>query len=90
VDTVAAEAGTDKATYYQAFGSKEKLVEALLGRIESLALEAGAADPNRLAHQLGLLIDGAIFVAMISRDPGAAQRTTEAADSLFAPLDRGA
>ena len=163
VDTVVAEAGTAKATLYKAFGSKEKLVEAVLeregrqwrdwflagldsgedasvdrlrrifpllgewfaqdrfygcpfinaigehdkaedrlraitiahkkavlGRIESLALEAGAADPNRLAHQLGLLIDGAIVVAMISRDPGAARLAGEAADSLFAALDRGA
>jgi hypothetical protein len=43
-----------------------------------------------LAHQLGLLIDGAIVVAMISRDPGAARLAAEAADSLFAALDRGA
>jgi AcrR family transcriptional regulator len=125
VDTVVAEAGTAKATLYKAFGSKEKLVEAVLeregrqwrdwflagldagedapvdrlrrifpllgewfaqdrfygcpfinaigehdkaedrlraitiahkkavlGRIESLALEAGAADPNRLTEGL--------------------------------------
>jgi len=163
VDTVVAEAGTAKATLYKAFGSKEKLVEAVLeregrqwrdwflrgldggeaspverlrrifplleewfaqdrfygcpfinaigehdkaedrlraitiahkmavlGRIESLADEAGAADPSRLAHQLGLLIDGAIVVAMITRDPGAAGLAAEAADSLFAALDRSA
>ena len=63
---------------------------AVLGRIESLADEAGAADPSRLAHQLGLLIDGAIVVAMITRDPGAAGLAAEAADSLFAALDRSA
>ena len=163
VDTVVAEAGTAKATLYKAFGSKEKLVEAVLeregrqwrdwflagldvgedasvdrlrrifpllgewfaqdrfygcpfinaigehdkaedrlraitiahkkvvlGRIESLAQEAGAPDPNRLAHQLGLLIDGAIVVAMISRDPGAAHLAAEAADGLFAALEKGA
>lgn len=163
VDTVVAEAGTAKATLYKAFGSKEKLVEAVLeregrqwrdwflagldageggaveglrrifpllgdwfaqdrfygcpfinaigehdkaedrlraitiahkkavlGRIESLAMEAGAHDPNRLAHQLGLLIDGAIVVAMISRDPGAARLAAEAAESLFVALERGA
>lgn len=163
VDTVVAEAGTAKATLYKAFGSKEKLVEAVLeregrqwrdwflagldageggaverlrrifpllgdwfaqdrfygcpfinaigehdkaedrlraitiahkkavlGRIESLAMEAGAHDPNRLAHQLGLLIDGAIVVAMISRDPGAARLAAEAAESLFVALKRGA
>jgi len=163
VDTVVAEAGTAKATLYKAFGSKEKLVEAVLeregrqwrdwfltgldrgeappverlrrifplleewfaqdrfygcpfinaigehdkaedrlraitiahkmavlGRIERLADEAGAADPSRLAHQLGLLIDGAIVVAMITRDPGAAGLAAEAGDSLFAALDRSA
>ena len=63
---------------------------AVLGRIESLAREAGAADPNRLAHKLGLLIDGAIVVAMITKDPGAAHLAAEAADSLFAELKRGA
>ena len=161
VDTVVAEAGTAKATLYKAFGSKEKLVEAVLeregrqwrdwflagldkgeaspverlrrifplleewfaqdrfygcpfinaigehdkaedrlraitiahkkavlGRIESLAHEVGAADPSRLAHKLGLLIDGAIVVAMISRDPGAARLAAEAADGLFAALER--
>jgi AcrR family transcriptional regulator len=159
VDTVVAEAGTAKATLYKAFGSKEKLVEAVLeregrqwrdwflagldtgeatpverlrrifpllgewfaqdrfygcpfinaigehdkaedrlraitiahkkavlGRIESLALEAGAPDANRLAHQLGLLIDGAIVVAMISKDPGAALLAADAADSLLVAL----
>ena len=163
VDTVVAEAGTAKATLYKAFGSKEKLVEAVLeregrqwrdwflrgldggeappverlrrifplleewfaqdrfygcpfinaigehdkaedrlrtitiahkmavlGRIESLAGEAGAADPSRLAHQLGLLIDGAIVVAMITRTPGAAGLAAEAADGLFGALDRSA
>ena len=32
----------------------------------------GAAEPEMLAHQLGLLIDGAIVAAMVSRDPGVA------------------
>ena len=163
VDTVVAEAGTAKATLYKAFGSKEKLVEAVLeregrqwrdwflagldrgdasplerlrrifplleewfaqdrfygcpfinaigehdkaqdhlrvitiahksavlGRIESLARDARAEDPNRLAHKLGLLIDGAIVVAMITKDPGAAHLAAEAADSLFATLERDA
>src|SRR6266704_5657006 len=42
----------------------------VLGHIEKLAGELGAAEPEILAHQLGLLIDGAIVAAMVSRDPG--------------------
>ncbi len=42
----------------------------VLGHIEKLAGEMGAAEPELLAHQLGLLIDGAIVAAMVSRNPG--------------------
>ncbi|MBX9760478.1 MAG: TetR/AcrR family transcriptional regulator [Beijerinckiaceae bacterium] len=160
VDTVVAEAGTAKATLYKAFGSKEKLVEAVLERegrlwrdwflasldegqmspaarlrrifpllgewfaqdrfygcpfinaigehdksedrlrkiaiahkkavlkrVEDLAREAGAADPLKLAHQIGLLIDGAIVVAMITRDPGPARLAGEAFEPLLQGLD---
>jgi AcrR family transcriptional regulator len=57
----------------------------VLAHIESLASEMGAADPEMLAHQLGLLMDGAIVAAMVSRDPGVADMAGLAADSLFAP-----
>jgi AcrR family transcriptional regulator len=156
VDAVVAEAGTAKATLYKAFGSKEKLVEAvleqegrlwrdwflagldqgeatplerlrrifplledwfsqeqfygcpfinavgehdksedrlrhltldhkrgILGRIEDLAVQAGAHDPRQLAHQLCMLMDGAIVVAMISKDPGAAKLAAGAAEALL-------
>ena len=159
VDAVVAEAGTAKATLYKAFGSKEKLVEAvleqegtrwrewflssldvgsatalerlrrifpLLGqwfaqdsfygcpfinaigehdkaedrlrritiahktavlkRIEDLAREAGSPEPFKLAHQLGLLIDGAIVVAMITRDSEAARLAGETSERLIASL----
>lgn len=157
VDTIVAEAGAAKATLYKIFGSKEKLVEAvleqegrcwrewflagldagqarpadrlrrifplletwfrqegfygcpfinaigehdktearlrditlahkraMLARIETLAAEAGAENPARLAHQLGLLMDGAIVVALISKDPGAAGLAADAAEKLIA------
>lgn len=160
VDTVVAEAGTAKATLYKAFGSKEKLVEAVLERegrlwrdwflasldegrmspverlrkvflllgewfgqdrfygcpfinaigehdksedrlrkiaiahklqvlkrIEDLAREAGSGDPVKLAHQVGLLIDGAIVVAMITRDPAPAKLAAEAFEPLLKDLD---
>ncbi len=38
----------------------------VLAYIEKLAGEMGAAEPEVLAHQLGLLIDGAIVAAMVS------------------------
>ena len=159
VDAVVAEAGTAKATLYKTFGSKERLVEAVLERegkawrdwflgelmtgeatpvarlkrifpvlrqwfcddaffgcpfinavaetdkrddrmrqialahkkvvleaIGGLAGEAGARDPGGLAHQLGLLIDGAIVAAMITKDANVALLAGETADALLRPL----
>ncbi|MDB5595261.1 MAG: transcriptional regulator, TetR family [Hyphomicrobiales bacterium] len=156
VDTVVAEAGIAKATLYKAFGSKEKLVEAVLERegrlwrdwflagldagsvapidrlrrifplmgewfaqdrfygcpfinaigesdksddrlrtiaiahkmavlkrIEELADAAGLREPMKLAHQIGLLIDGAIVVAMITRDPASARMAADMAEQLL-------
>src|SRR5271154_6215815 len=57
----------------------------VLGYIEKLAGEMGAAAPGVLAHQLGLLMDGAIVAAMVSRDPGVADTAGLAAGSLFEP-----
>src|SRR5258706_5063991 len=44
----------------------------VLARIEKLAAEMGAAEPELLAHQLALLIDGAIVAPMVSRNTGVA------------------
>src|SRR3984957_10725252 len=57
----------------------------VLGYIEKLAAERGASDPAVLAHQLGLLMDGAIVAAMVTRDPGVADTAGLAAGSLFVP-----
>jgi AcrR family transcriptional regulator len=57
----------------------------VLAHIENLASEMGAADPGVLTHQIGLLMDGAIVAAMVSRDPGVADTAGLAARSLFAP-----
>src|SRR6185503_18979488 len=57
----------------------------VLAHIEKLAGEMGAAEPHVLAHQLALLIDGAIVAAMVSRDPGVADTAGLAAGSLFGP-----
>lgn len=159
VDAVVAEAGTAKATLYKSFGSKERLVEAVLERegaawrdwflgellkgeaapltrlrrifpvlrgwfadahffgcpfinavaehdkrdarmrqialahkkvvletITRLAAEAGARDPNGAAHQLGVLIDGAIVAAMITEDANVALLAGQTADLLLAGM----
>jgi AcrR family transcriptional regulator len=57
----------------------------VLAYIEGLAGEMGAAEPEVLAHQLALLMDGAIVAAMVSRNPGVADTAGLAAGSLFAP-----
>jgi AcrR family transcriptional regulator len=57
----------------------------VLSYIAKLAGEMGAAEPEVLAHQLGLLMDGAIVAAMVSRDPGVADTAGLAACSLFVP-----
>jgi AcrR family transcriptional regulator len=57
----------------------------VLAHIEKLATEMGAAEPELLAHQLALLIDGAIVAAMVSRNPGVADTAGLAAGALFEP-----
>jgi AcrR family transcriptional regulator len=57
----------------------------VLGYIEKLAGEMGAAEPGVLAHQLGLLMDGAVVAAMVSRDPAVADTAGLVAVSLFVP-----
>src|ERR1700747_3346667 len=57
----------------------------VLAYIEKLAAEMGAAKPEVLAHQLALLMDGAIVAAMVTRDPGVADTAGLAAGFLFVP-----
>jgi AcrR family transcriptional regulator len=57
----------------------------VLSHIEKLAGEMGAAEPEMLAHQLALLMDGAIVAAMVSHNPGVADMAGLAAGSLLVP-----
>ena len=68
---------------FRAIAMRHKKV--VLTHIEKLAAEMGAAEPELLAHQLALLIDGAIVAAMVSRNPGVADAAGLAAGSLFGP-----
>lgn len=56
----------------------------VLAHIEKLAAEMGAAEPEVLAHQLALLMDGAIVAAMVSRNPRVADTAALAASPLLA------
>src|SRR5450631_1112689 len=71
---------------FRAIAMKHKKV--VLAYIEKLAGEMGAAEPEVLAHQLALLMDGAIVAAMVTRDPGVADTAGLAAGPLFAPSKR--
>jgi AcrR family transcriptional regulator len=71
------------AKQFRAIALRHKKV--VLSHIEKLAGEMGAVDPESLAHQLALLIDGAIVAAMVSRDPGVADTAGLAASNLFEP-----
>jgi AcrR family transcriptional regulator len=68
---------------FRAIALKHKKV--VLAHIEKLAGEMGAAEPEMLAHQLALLIDGAIVAAMVSRNPGVADTAGLAAGALLVP-----
>ena len=62
---------------------------AILDAIATLAARAGAADPQQLSHQIGLLIDGAIVAVMVTRQPALATVAASAADALIDAAVRG-
>jgi AcrR family transcriptional regulator len=55
----------------------------VLNHIADLASAAGANRPDALAHQIGLLMDGAIVAAMVTRDPAVADAAGAAATALL-------
>jgi AcrR family transcriptional regulator len=57
----------------------------VLAHIEKLATEMGAAKPQILAHQLALLMDGAIVAAMVTGDPDVADTAAMTAGALLGP-----
>lgn len=58
----------------------------ILRKIEPLVVQAGLDNAPTLAHQIGLLIDGAIIAAMVTRNPGVAD---DAGSVLRVLLDSG-
>jgi AcrR family transcriptional regulator len=71
------------AKQFRAIALRHKKV--VVSHIEKLAGEMGAGEPDVLAHQLALLIDGAIVAAMVTRDPAVADTAGLAAGSLLGP-----
>lgn len=65
--------------------------KAFLAFVESLCVQLGSRDPGALAHRIGLIIDGAIVVAMITRSAEAATTARETVLALVrADLDAAA
>jgi AcrR family transcriptional regulator len=54
----------------------------ITGYVESLARDAGAADPAALARQLCVLVEGVLARAHVAGDPGAAAAARDAAAVL--------
>src|ERR1700730_8657020 len=55
----------------------------VLGRLSALCGDAGMTRPDQVAHTLGLVIDGAIVAALITRDPGVADSAGQACDAIL-------
>lgn len=66
---------------YKAIALAHKSV--IMRQITLLAGAAGCSDPETTAHQLGLLIDGAIVAALITGDAGMARHGRAAAESIL-------
>jgi AcrR family transcriptional regulator len=52
-------------------------------RLTALCAEAGVPDPEATAHTIGLIIDGAIVMALITRDPSTADVAARACASII-------
>ena len=55
----------------------------VLARLTELCGEAGLEEPARTAHTLGLVIDGAIVAALVTRDPAVAENAGRACRAIL-------
>lgn len=55
----------------------------VLDRLTALCTEAGVPEAEQVAHTLGLVIDGAIVMALITRDPSAADVANRACAAIL-------
>ena len=56
----------------------------VLARLTELCADAGVADAGATAHALGLVIDGAIVAALVTRDPAVAENAGRACGTILA------
>jgi AcrR family transcriptional regulator len=56
----------------------------VLERLAELCREAGFAEPTQIAHTLGLIIDGAIVAALVTRDSAVADTADRACAAILA------
>jgi len=57
--------------------------QVVLARLSALCREGGLADPDQVAHTLGIVIDGAIVAALITRNPVAADAADRACKAIL-------
>jgi AcrR family transcriptional regulator len=55
----------------------------VLERLSELCAEAGDPEPEQAAHTLGLIVDGAIVMALITRDTSAAEVASRACTAVM-------
>jgi AcrR family transcriptional regulator len=55
----------------------------VLDRLSALCAEAGLRDPDGVAHTLGLVIDGAIVAALVTRDPSVADTASRGCTAIL-------
>jgi AcrR family transcriptional regulator len=57
--------------------------QVVLGRLSALCRDAGLREPDQIAHTLGLVIDGAIVAALITRNPAVADQASRACAAIL-------
>lgn len=60
----------------------------VLERLSQLCAEAGFAEPVQVAHALGLVIDGAIVAALVTRDAGVATTASRVCGAVLSSARR--
>jgi AcrR family transcriptional regulator len=59
----------------------------VLERLATLCTEAGLREPMQVAHSLGLVIDGAIVAALVTRDPSVADTASRTCAMILSGAD---
>lgn len=79
INAVAEHHKSDPMIMELTMGHKKKI----LTELAALAAQCGVKDSNGLAHQFGILMDGAIIAALVTGNPGVARDTYGMAESLL-------